>query len=312
MRKSILRCGPRFAAIVLGACALLAGPAASRAGEIEPRNYLTAPVGVNFLLAGYLYSDGGLSTPASSPISDAHLIIHTGVAAYARVFDVWGCSGKLDVMVPYSSLTGNALVNGEPRDRQTTGFVDPRARFSVNFIGSPALTLKEFASYTQDVLVGASVQVSAPLGEYEPDRLVNLGNNRWSFKPDVGISKLWGSFTLELSTGVIFFTTNEDYYGGKTLEQDPVYTGQAHVTCNLGKGVWAALSGTYDHGGRTSTNGVDNDDFAKNSRWQATFAIPVNRNNSIKLYGGGGVATRTGSDYALVALLWQYRWGGGL
>jgi hypothetical protein len=259
-----------------------------------------------------MYSDGGLSTPGSSPIQDAHLLMHTGVAAYARVFDVWGNSGKLDVVVPYSSLTGNALVNGEPRDRQTTGFIDPRVRFSVNFLGSSALSLADFAGYKQEVIVGASIQVSAPLGEYEPDRLVNLGNNRWSFKPDIGISKAWGAFTLELSGGVIIFTTNADYYGGNTLRQDPVLTGQAHVTYSLGKGAWAAVSGTYDHGGRTSTNGVDNDDFAKNSRWQATLAVPVSRQHSIKLFGGTGVSTRTGSDYSLLAVLWQYRWGAGL
>jgi hypothetical protein len=290
---------------------LLHSPRAD-AGEIEPRNYLNVPVGVNFLLAGYMYSDGGLSTPASSPIQDAHLVIHTGLAAYAHAFDIWGNSGKVDVVVPYSSLSGNAMVDGEQRDRKVTGFIDPRVRFGVNFIGAPALALKEFADYRQDLIVGASIQVSAPLGQYDPDRLVNLGNNRWSFKPDIGISKAWGDFTLELSGGMIIFTTNDDYFGGNTLEQEPVYTGQAHVTYSLGKGAWAAVSGTYDHGGRTSTNGVDNDDFAKNSRWQATLAIPLNRNNSIKLFGGTGVSVRTGSDYDLVAVIWQYRWGAGL
>ena len=79
--------------------ALLFAAMQAHAGEIEPRAYMNTPVGVNFLLAGYVYSDGGLSTAGSSPIKDAQLTMHTGVLAYARSLDVWGKSGKFDVIV---------------------------------------------------------------------------------------------------------------------------------------------------------------------------------------------------------------------
>jgi len=111
---------------------------------------------------------------------------------------------------------------------------------------------------------------------------------------------------------VTFFTRNDDYFGGKTLEQDPVYSTQAHVTFNFGNGVWGALDGTYDYGGRTTVNGVRSDDKQGNSRVGATLALPVNRNQSIKLYGSTGVSTRSGSDYNLGGIAWQYRWGSGL
>ena len=150
--------------------------------------------------------------------------------------------------------------------------------------------------------------MSAPLGQYDPSRLVNIGTNRWFIKPDIGISKALGALTLELSAGVFFFTDNDDYYGGKTLEQDPVFSPQAHVTYNFGRGVWGALDGTYDYGGRTTVNGVRGDDVQKNSRGGATLALPVNRSNSIKLYASTGVSTRTGSDYNLGGIAWQYRW----
>jgi hypothetical protein len=84
--------------------ALLFMAAQAYAGEIEPRAYVNTPVGINFLLAGYVYSDGGLSTLASSPIKEAQLRVHSGVLAYARSLDVWGKSGKLDVILPYSQL----------------------------------------------------------------------------------------------------------------------------------------------------------------------------------------------------------------
>ena len=228
---------PLFLALLM---VLLFATTHAKGGEIEPRAYVNTPVGVNFLLGGYVYSEGGLATDGSSPLQDPHLKTHTGVLAYARSLNIWGKSGKVDLIVPYSDLSGNALVGGERREREVEGFNDPRLRFSVNLLGAPALTLEEFAKYQQDLLIGASVQVSAPLGQYDENRLVNIGNNRWYVKPDLGISKAWGDFVLELSTGVFVFSDNHDYYGGKELEQAPVYTAQFHATYNIVRGVWAA------------------------------------------------------------------------
>jgi hypothetical protein len=298
--------------VVTAAIVLLFVAAQAHAGEIEPRAYVNTPVGINFLLAGYAYTDGGLSTTGASPIKDAQLTMNTGVLAYARTLDVWGKSGKFDVIVPYSDLSGSAMVGGQPRERNVSGFNDPLFRFSVNFYGAPALSLEEFADYQQDVIIGASVQVSAPLGQYDKDKLVNLGNNRWFVKPDMGISKAWGAFALELSAGAYFFTKNDDYFGGTTLEQDPLLTTQVHATYNLGRGVWAAVSWTYDYGGRTKIDGLRSDTFYSNSRVGATLALPVNRNNSIKLFASGSLHTSAGTQFDLVGIVWQYRWGGGL
>ena len=281
--------------------------------EIEPRAYVNTPVGVNFLIVGYVYSDGGLSTPGSSPLKDAQLTMHTEVVAYARSVDVWGKSGKFDVILPYSELSGSAMVAGQPRERNVSGLNDPRFRFSVNFYGAPAVSVQEFANYQQDLIIGASIQVSAPLGQYDKEKLVNIGNNRWFVKPDIGISKAWGGLSLELSTGVYLFSKNDEFYGGTTLEQDPIYSSQAHITYSLGRGVWAALSLNYDYGGRTTINGVEQSDtLQQNSRVAATLALPINKNNSIKLYASTGIYTSVGGDYDMVGIFWQYRWGSGL
>jgi len=303
-----LRCRNAHRVALLGMAVFVLISTHARAAELEPRAYSNAPVGMNFLIAGYAYSEGGLSTDPASPIQDAHLIINTGVLAYARSMDVWGKSGKFDVIMPFSDLSGTALVNGQTAERNISGLNDPRFRFSVNFIGAPALSIQEFAGYQQDLIAGASVQVSAPVGQYDPSRLVNIGSNRWFIKPDIGISKAIGAFTLELSAGAFFYSKNDEYYGGKSLEQDPLYTTQAHVTYSIGKGVWVALDGTYDYGGRTTVNGVQQDDVMENSRFGVTLAMPVNRDYSIKLYASSGVSIRTGSDYNLAGLALQYRW----
>ena len=297
---------------LLAAAMVLFAVSNAHGAEIEPRAYVNTPVGINFLIAGYAYTDGGLATVGSSPIKDAQLRMSTEILAYARSFDLWGNSAKFDVILPYSELTGHAQVAGQQRQRNVSGFNDPLFRFSVNFYGSPALSVKEFANYQQDLLIGASVQVSAPLGQYDASRLVNIGNNRWFIKPGLGISKAWGPLTLELSTAAFFFTDNHAYYGGTTLKQDPIWTSQIHATYSIGRGVWAAVSWAYDYGGRTTVDGVQNDDIQNNSRVGATLAFPINQNNSIKLFASKSLHTSVGNDFNLIGILWQYRWGDGL
>ena len=136
--------------------------------ELEPRAYSNAPVGFNFLVLGYAYSHGAMSTEPTLPLSNAQLKIDTAVLAYARSLDLWGKSGKLDLILPLSRLAGTATYAGTEIERNASGVGDPRARLSVNLYGAPALSLQDFASYDQDLVVGASVQVSAPGGQYDP------------------------------------------------------------------------------------------------------------------------------------------------
>ena len=122
-----------------------------------------------------------------------------------------------------------ALVGGQPREREMSGLGDPRFRFSINLFGAPALSAKEFANYQQDLIIGASLQVSAPLGQYDDSKLLNLGNNRWSFKPELGISKAWGPWTVEVAPSVTFFTDNTDFFNGSTFAQAPIYAVQGRL-----------------------------------------------------------------------------------
>ncbi|MDH4053585.1 MAG: hypothetical protein OEU93_18610, partial [Rubrivivax sp.] len=160
MRRT--RGGGAAAALARGVIVLT--PAAVHAQQLEPRAYSNAPVGLNFFVAGYGHSEGGLSTDPSLPLQDARLRVHSGVLAYARAIDLWGRSGKFDLILPLSQLSGTALVAGLPIERHVSGFGDPRLRLSVNFYGAPALDLPRFAAYQQDLVVGGSVQVSAPAG----------------------------------------------------------------------------------------------------------------------------------------------------
>jgi hypothetical protein len=296
--------------LVLAVAVVAFGSRAS-AQELEPRAYTNAPVGLNFLIAGYTYSHGGVAVDPSVPLTDASIRIDTAVFAYARSLDVAGLSGKFDIVLPYAWLSGSAQYAGEPREREVAGLADPRLRVSVNLYGAPALSVPEFASYRQDVIAGASLSVTAPLGQYDSDKLVNIGTNRWSVKPELGISKAVGPMTLELATAVTFYTANDNFFGGSTVEQDPIYSVQGHLTYSLAAGAWAAVNATYYTGGRSTVDGVPGDDLQENTRVGATFAYPVDRHHSLKLYASTGVSTRTGSDFDTVGIAWQYRWGAG-
>jgi hypothetical protein len=171
--------------------------------------------------------------------------------------------------------------------------------------------LKEFMNYKQDLIVGVSLQVSAPLGQYDDSKLLNLGTNRWSFRPELGISKAWGQWTLEIAPSVTFFTDNPDFFIGNRFAQAPLYLVRGSVIRNFDSGAWISLDGTYLRGARTTLNGAPGDNEQENARAGFTVALPVNRQNSIKLNASTGIYTRTGSEFSVFGLAWQYRWGEG-
>lgn len=299
-------------AIAIFAATALAGPATLLAQSIEPRQFSNAPVGVNFLISGYAYTQGGVGVDPSLPIEKPELETSSGVLAYARSLDLWGKSGKIDCILPYTWLAGTAEADGQPLRRYVTGFADPVIRLSVNFYGAPALTPTEFSAYRQDLIVGAALQISAPLGQYDDSRLVNIGTNRWSFRPSIGVSKAVGPWTWEAIGAVTLYTDNGDFYRGRDRSQDPLYALEAHLIRSFKSGVWASVDANYYTGGATTVDGVYKRDMQRNWRVGGTVAMPVDRRNSIKLYASDGISARTGNNYTLVGIAWQYRWGGGL
>jgi hypothetical protein len=282
------------------------------AQELEPRLYTNTPIGMNFILLGYGYSQGSVLADPSVPLENASIKIHGPVLGYARSVNLGGMSGKIDAILAYVCASGSAEFAGEPMERNVCGLIDPRFRLSVNLYGAPALTLKEFASYKQDIIIGASIQVGVPLGQYDSDKLVNIGTNRWFIKPEAGVSKALGPLILELAAGVTFYTPNNDFLDGKEKEQDPLYSLQGHLVYGFKSGVWVALDSTFYRGGQTTIDGVEGDDLQENSRIGLTVALPVNRHNSIKLFGSTGATARAGGDFDTVGIVWQYRWGAGL
>lgn len=280
------------------------------AQSLEPRLYSNAPVGMNFVVAGFAYSEGAPSINPEAGLDDPNIVISSAFVGYARFLDILGRSGKFDLAIPAVCLDGHAYSGEERLTRKICGAGDIKARLSWNLYGAPALSQSAFASYTPDTIVGISLQVTAPTGQYDASKLVNIGANRWAFKPSLGASKTIGSLIAELSAAAEFYTDNTDFFGGVRRSQAPLLSVQSHLIYNVMPGMWGALDATYYWGGQTATNGEGNGDGFDNSRLGATFALPVNRTNSIKFNYSNGVVTRAGTNFDMYGVAWQHRWGG--
>jgi hypothetical protein len=267
---------------------------------------------MSFFLAGAGYSTGGVALDPAVPIEDGEISVSTALVGYAYTLGIGGQSAKVAVLVPYGWLSGSATIvsTGFKQVRDTDGFGDALFKLSLNLAGAPALDGPAFRQYRQRTIVGTTLQVSAPTGRYEPEKLVNLGTNRWSFKPELGVSHALERWIFEGAVAATFYTTNDDYFGGQRREQDPLFAGQVHVIRPFAKGRWAAFNATYYTGGQSTLDGVPSDDRLANWRYGLTVALPIHGLHSLKLYVSEGLATRRGEDATLGGAVWQLRWGG--
>jgi hypothetical protein len=291
------------------ALAILLGSAGrARAQQLEPRAYAAAPAGMNVLGIAYLYSSGGVALDPSVPIENLEARVHIAASFYARTFGLFGRLSSVSITAPFAHLDATGDVLGEERNVARTGFGDPALRFAVNLIGSPALTPTEFAVRTPETTLGASLTIIAPFGQYDPAKLINLGTNRWAFKPELGLSHPFGHWNFEFFAGVWLFTTNDNFFGGQVRRQDPLVSTQAHVVYTFLPNLWASLDYTYYAGGSTTLNDQQKNDRQDNSRAGITLAVPVTKSQTLKLAWSSGVSTRIGSAFETIGISWQFVW----
>ena len=296
---------PRLFLLVVG----LLGGARAFGQELEPGAYSPAPVGMNIAVVAMSYNTGELAFDPSGPIDNAHADIWVTALAYARTLPVAGHSASLSLALPYARgpLEGDFL--GQHQNIFRSGVADPRLRFAVNLIGGPALAPKAFATTPMaSTTLGASFVASVPLGQYDSAKLINIGNHRWAIKPELGLRRVLGPWTLEADVGVWFFTDNTDFYHGGRREQAPLGSMQGHVIYTFKPRCWLAFDANWYTGGRTTINGRASQDLQHNSRIGATFALPVDPQHSIKFSFSRGAFTNIGANFNSCGVAWQYIW----
>ncbi len=299
MRRSFLSC---VAVVICGVSTALAQ-------ELEPRAYTAAPTGVNFLVVAGGRSTGGVVVDPSLPVDDVKATVDSLGLGLGRTIDLFGRSALLLAVVPYAWGDVSGSVGEEARRVTRSGLADPRLKLSVNLLGGRALTPREFARAARPTIVGVSLAVAPPLGQYTGRKLINLGANRWAFKPELGVSHARGRWTIEGYSGVVLFTTNREFYtGGSVRSQEPIVALQAHVSYTLRRQLWAAFDATWYSGGTTTINGTEKADLQRNSRIGATLSLPIARQQSIKFSGSTGATTRVGADFRTFGAAWQLTW----
>ena len=304
---------PKMYAALARAVALVCAISGLATGqELEPRAYSVSPVGVNIAGIAYTYKGGDVAFDPSGPIDDASARIHTGAIGYVRAVNLLGRSANVGIAIPVVAGHVEGLYIGEFAEVDRFGFADPRFRLAINLFGAPAMDLRAFAAYRHSTNVGASLIVIAPLGQYDPEKLINLGTNRWSVKPEVALSQAIGKWTVEAYAGVWLFSNNTNFYGGLTREQDPIVVAQAHLLYTFRPRLWLALNVNFYRGGTTTVSDQVNLDLQENSRIGATLALPVTRSQSVKVAYSRGAYTTIGAKFDAVSVSYQYVWGAGL
>lgn len=287
---------------------LLGSPGTAGAQQLEPRVYAPAPRGVNFVGVAGLYTSGGVVTDPSLPVDNVRASVYGVAPYYARTLGVLGRLASVSIATPYGWAHAQGDVQDVGRSVDRSGPLDPLLRLGVNLLGCPALTPQEFARRKPGTTIGASVSINAPFGQYDSSKLINLGTNRWAYKPELGLSQPLGPWVVELYTGVWLFETNHEFFGGVTRKQDPLASFQSHVVYNFSRSVWAAADLTYYNGGSTTVGGQSKNDRQDNTRGGLTLSVPYGKNQSLKLTWAKGVSTRIGSTFEAIGAAWQWYW----
>ena len=285
---------------------LLAIAGSAGAQDLEPKAYSSSPVGAAFLVLGLAHSTGSVLTDPTLPVTDIEAKINGVPLAAGYTFGLFGRLALITAAIPYSWGDVTGRIGEEAGAITRSGLADARAKLSVNLVGNPAMGLQEYVKAPRRTIVGTSLTMTTPTGQYSGTKLINLGTNRWSFKPEVGIAVPKGPWDFDAYLGVWLFTNNDDFYpGGRMRSQDRVVALQGHASYTFRPRLWAAVDATWYQGGGASVEGGEPSEPLNNSRLGATLSFPMGRQQSFKVAYSSGLAVRTGTNFRTLSIGWQ-------
>ena len=285
------------------------------AQDLEPRRWSHLPSGLNvFGLAGG-WTDGEIFFDPVLLLEDVTFDLYVTGAGYARTFGLFGKSSRIDFNLPYASGRWEGLVDGQYASIRRRGALDPRIRFSVNLYGAPALRGSDFVQFKGDnpvnTTIGAALAVTLPFGDYDKTKLINLGGNRMVYRPQLGILHQRRNWQFELTGSVFLFETNDEFWNGNVLKQDPLWFAQAHVIYSFRPGWWASVSGGFAHGGRSEVSGVPKIDDRRSRYIALSLGVPINQQQGLKFtYLTSDTHIETGVNTNALLMGWTFVWGG--
>jgi hypothetical protein len=280
------------------------------AQEMTPRAYWPAPNGTRVVTLGYSHVSGDTVPDPSLPVTGVDSKIDTLNLGYLQTTSLWGRTANILVSVPYSDGDTSGDGNfGERLNREYKGLGDVSVTLSVNFKGAPTMTPQQFKGLLGNPkpIIGGSLKLVAPTGDYNSEQLINVGANRWAMKAELGlILPLRPRWLLEAAIGGWFFEDNDDFFAGLTREQKPIAAVQAHLIRTFNSGLWLSLDGNYYKGGRGTVDGRRLNDLQRDSKLGVTLHYPVTRRDFVKLGYTLGSVIDSDEDFDIVVLTYSH------
>jgi hypothetical protein len=206
----------------------------------------------------------------TNPFDPAHIVVPgadfeatLALVGYARTFALFDRSALAAIILPMGRISGDVTLAGRTFSQSASGFGDPMLEFDINLIGPPAQeNIPDVLRYEPGFSLDLLADLALPIGEYDNDQALNIGQNRWYGR--VGLPMTWqlGAWvpgrrtTLELLPAVWLFGDNDDYLGQR-LETEPMFQLDAHLTRDFTEHLWGSLDGVWFNGGEASIDGVN-------------------------------------------------------
>lgn len=283
------------------------------AEDLEPRRWAHTPTGLHSLAVGYVYSEADILFDPALQLEDVEMTMHVAALKYLQTFELLGKTARVELTQGYATGRWTGLVAGVKESTERDGLTDSQVRFAVNLIGAPPLAGKVYQEYRAqpglETIVGAAVIVQLPTGDYQDDKLINIGNNRFTFRPQVGVLHNWDEWSFEYTGSVWLFTDNDQFYNDTTLEQGPLYSAQGHVVYMPARGVWVGVSAAYTYATEATLDGNDLDDEREHLFWSLGVGFPITARIQGKCaYIGSRALGSLGVDSDGVAVGVGYMW----
>ncbi len=266
-------------------------PIVASAIDDGPRMYWNGPVDTNILQTYYWTVHGNNVTPeGTQPNNNFETDISLGILAYNRIFDLAGHAMILTGVMTAGNISGTISTPINSTARSSRGLGDLYLQGVVNLFGAPALSAEEFGRYKQGAVLSLLVGVTAPTGDYENGRALNMGANRWNARIGLPFMQTLGDWipgeitTLEILPSVWFYGDNDDYTSlGLDLKQDPMYTLEAHLTRDITTSLFVSLDYFVQRIGDSYTNGIQTGVSNTSDSLGLTFGYMLNAQTQFQL-----------------------------
>jgi hypothetical protein len=280
-----------------------------RSQDLTPRAYVITPTGTHAIILSTSYSSGQVLLDPSVPVEDSKGTVQASLLGYVQSFGFLGRSANITLVAPYARADFSATVNGTSARLSRSGLADARIRFSANLKGGGAMGLRDYVKWKERNLIGASLTVSVPTGQHDPARVINIGTNRWGFKPEIGFSHRWTHWAADWYIGAWFFTPNHKFYPGHSIkQQSPIGALEAHLGYYVKPRLWVSADANFWAGDRSRIDAVARRDEQRNSRVGATASVPVTQRGAVKVSYSQGAYVTLGNAYKTLSIGWQFSW----